>query len=160
MQKKIEIKKRNKLRYPYNFLKKKKREKKFNKRWVDGGIMFSFIWNHSFEIILSFPQLLEFPLISWEFHSRFCNSYNQITRREMLLCSVAQSCPTLVTPWTVACQATPSMEFSRQEYWSGLPFSPPGDLPNPGIKPMFLASPAMVGSFFTTESCGKPIKLL
>ena len=118
--------------------------------------MFSFIWNHSFEIILSFPQLLEFPLISWEFHSRFCNSYNQITRREMLLCSVAQSCPTLVTPWTVACQATPSMEFSRQEYWSGLPFSPPGDLPNPGIEPMFLASPAMVGSFFTTESCGKP----
>ena len=89
--------------------------------------MFSFIWNHSFEIILSFPQLLEFPLISWEFHSRFCNSYNQITRREMLLCSVAQSCPTLVTPWTVACQATPSMEFSRQESWSRLSFPSPGE---------------------------------
>ena len=39
-----------------------------------------------------------------------------------------------VTPWTVACQATRSMGFSRQEYWSGLPFPPPGDLPNPGIK--------------------------
>ena len=80
-----------------------KGEKKFNKGWVDGGIMFSFIWKHSFEIILSFPQLLEVPLISWEFHSRFCNSYNQIrrsnqNRREMLVCSVAQSCPTLVTP--------------------------------------------------------------
>ena len=39
------------------------------------------------------------------------------------------------TPWTVAHQAPPSMEFSRQEYWSGLPFPPPGDLPNPGIEP-------------------------
>ena len=41
-----------------------------------------------------------------------------------------------VTPWTAACQAPLSMEFSRQEYWSGLPFPPPGDLPNPGIKPV------------------------
>ena len=40
-----------------------------------------------------------------------------------------------VTPWTVAYQAPPSMEFSRQEYWSGLPFSSPGDLPDPGIEP-------------------------
>ena len=39
------------------------------------------------------------------------------------------------TPWTVACQALLSMEFPRQEYWSGLPFPSPGDLPNPGIKP-------------------------
>ena len=39
------------------------------------------------------------------------------------------------TPWTVAYQAPPSMEFSRQEYWSGLPFPSPGDLPDPGIKP-------------------------
>ena len=40
------------------------------------------------------------------------------------------------TPWTVAHQAPPSMEFSRQEYWSGLPFPSPGDLPNPGIEPV------------------------
>ena len=40
----------------------------------------------------------------------------------------------LVTPWTIACQAPLSMGFSQQEYWSGLPFSPPGDLPDPGIK--------------------------
>ena len=45
-----------------------------------------------------------------------------------------QSCPCFVIPWTVACQAPLSMEFSRQEYWSGLPFPFPGDLPNPGIK--------------------------
>ena len=49
--------------------------------------------------------------------------------------SVAKSCSTLVTPWTVACQAPLSMGFSRQEYWSGLPFPSLGDLPNPGIKP-------------------------
>ena len=48
---------------------------------------------------------------------------------------VAKSCPTLATPWTVACQAPLSMGFSRQEYWSGLPFTSLGDLPNPGIKP-------------------------
>ena len=48
---------------------------------------------------------------------------------------VAQSCPTLGTPWTVAYNAPPSMGLSRQEYWSGLPFLSPEDLPNPGIKP-------------------------
>ena len=42
------------------------------------------------------------------------------------------------------------MELSSQEYWSGLPFSPPGDLPDPGIKPVCLVSPALVGRFFTT----------
>ena len=46
---------------------------------------------------------------------------------------VTISYPTLETQWTVACQAPPSMGFSRQEYWSGLPFPSPGDLPDPGI---------------------------
>ena len=50
------------------------------------------------------------------------------------------------TPWTVAYQAFPSMGFSRQEYWSGLPFPSPGDLSNPGIKPM---SPALQADAFT-----------
>ena len=54
------------------------------------------------------------------------------------------------TPWTVAHQAPPSMGFSRQEYWSGLPLSRPGHLPNPGIQPMSLKSPALAGGFFTT----------
>ena len=54
---------------------------------------------------------------------------------------VAQSCPTLfATPWTVAYQAPPSVGFSRQGYWSGLPFPSPGDLPIPGIEP---CSPAL-----------------
>ena len=48
------------------------------------------------------------------------------------------------------------MEFSRQEYWSGLPFSPPGELPDPGFKPMAPMSPALAGRFFTAEPLAKP----
>ena len=55
-----------------------------------------------------------------------------------------------LTTWTVAYQAPQSMGFPRQEYWSGLPFPPLGDLPNPGIEPTPPASPAMAGGFFTT----------
>ena len=54
-------------------------------------------------------------------------------------------------------QVAVSMGFSRQEYLSGLPFPPPEDLPNPGIKPTFPESPALVGRFFITEPPGKPI---
>ena len=57
------------------------------------------------------------------------------------------------TPWTVAYQAPPSMGFSRQEYWSGLPFPSPGDLPNPGIKPR---SPSLEADALTSEPPGKP----
>ena len=61
-----------------------------------------------------------------------------------------------VTPWTVACQASVSMRFSRQVYWSGLPFPPPEDLSNPGLQP---TSPALAGRFFTTASHGKPMEV-
>ena len=57
-----------------------------------------------------------------------------------------------VTLWTAACQAPLSMGFSRQEYWSGLPCPPPGYLPNPGIEPTSLMSPALAGRFFTTST--------
>ena len=60
------------------------------------------------------------------------------------------------TPWTESLKAPLSMEFSSQVYWSGLPFPPPGDLPDPGIKPMCPASPALAGEFFTPEPPGKP----
>ena len=59
------------------------------------------------------------------------------------------------TPWTVVRQAPLSMGFSRQEYWSGLPFPTPGDLPDPGIEPASLVSPALAGGFFTTAPPGK-----
>ena len=69
----------------------------------------------------------------------------------MVGCLVTKSCPTLVTPWTVACQAPLSMGFSRQEYW--LPFPSPGDLPDPGIEP---GSPALQADSLLTELQGKP----
>ena len=72
-------------------------------------------------------------------------------------CAKLLSCVWLfATPWTVACQVRLSMEFSRQEYWNGLPFPPPGDLPNPGIEPSWLVSPALAGGFFITVPPGKP----
>ena len=61
-----------------------------------------------------------------------------------------------VTPWTVAHQAALSMGFSRQEYLSGLPFPPVGDVSDPGTTP---ASLALAGGFFTTEPLGKPMKV-
>ena len=60
-----------------------------------------------------------------------------------------------VAPRTIAPQAPLSMEFSKQEYWSWLPFPTPGDLPNRGMEPASLASPLLAGGFFTTESPGK-----
>ena len=58
-----------------------------------------------------------------------------------------------MTPWTVAYQVRPSMGFSRQEYWSGLPFPSPGDLPDPGIEPR---SPALQADALTSKPPGKP----
>ena len=67
------------------------------------------------------------------------------------ICVHAQSWPTLCTPWTITHQAPPSIELFRHRYWSGLPFPPPGDLPDPGIeRTSSLASPALAGGFFTT----------
>ena len=72
-------------------------------------------------------------------------------------CSVTKLCPTLATPWTVACHAPLSMEVSRQEYWSGLPIRSPGDLPNPGIK---LWSPELQADSLLSEPPGKsPLSL-
>ena len=75
-----------------------------------------------------------------------------------LNCSVVPD--SFVTPWTVARQTPLSMGFLRQEYWSGLPFPSPGDLPHPGIEPASPVSPALAGGFFTTDSPGKPIGTL
>ena len=61
------------------------------------------------------------------------------------------------TPWTAAYQASPSMGFSRQEHWSGLPFPSPGDLPNPRIEPSSPASSALAGRILTTAPPRKPI---
>ena len=68
---------------------------------------------------------------------------------DMCMLSCVQLCVTL---WTVARQASLSMGFSRQEYWSGLPCPLPGDLPNSGIEAAALVSPALAGGFFTTSA--------
>ena len=89
-----------------------------------------------------------------------CISYS------VCVCVYTQSCLTLcdpmdyilplfATPWTVSCLGPLFMEFSRQEYWSGLPFPTLGDLPDPGIKPKSSSSPALVSRFFTTVPPGK-----
>ena len=82
----------------------------------------------------------------------------------MLLITCAcmlSDCPVslFATPWTIACQAPLFMQSSRQEYWNGLPFPTPGDLPNPGIKPMFPVSPSLTDGFFTSAPPGKPNKV-
>ena len=91
--------------------------------------------NWIWEIVLTYGVLLFFFLSSNAYRLLKCVCYSL---SHILL---------FVTPWTVACQAPLSMEFCRQEYWSGLPFPTPGDLP---------ASLALAGGFFTTELPEKP----
>ena len=82
-------------------------------------------------------------------------NYSKVRKRASMLSHVRL----FVTPWSVARQAPLSMGFPRQEYWSGLPFPPPGDLSDSGIKPESPPAPALAGRFFTTESPGKSVKL-
>ena len=92
-------------------------------------------WYISVTFIKYHPQSLPFfpkrYLLSF-IHSPLDESFKIIMRL------VTKLCLTLETSWTVTCQAPLSMKFSRQEYWSGLPFPSPGDLPDPGIKPSLL----------------------
>ena len=83
-----------------------------------------------------------------------CNPYNdpQFTSTSGDL--VTQWCPTLATPWTVALQAPLSMGFPKQEYWSGLPFPSPGDLPNPGIES---GPPELQVDSLPNEPLGSPV---
>ena len=75
-------------------------------------------------------------------------------QRLKLYVLVAKLYCALVTPWTVARQTPLSMGFPRQEYWSGLPFPSPGDLPDPGFQP------ALTGRFFTMEPWGRPLNCI
>ena len=93
------------------------------------------------------------------FANSLCTSFYRlyiISRLLMVLVCVCtqllSSVQLFATPWTVAYQASLSMKFSRQEYWSTLPCPPPGDFPDPGIEPMSLTSPALVGKFFTSSA--------
>ena len=95
----------------------------------------------SFAILFLTPLLLSF--VSVPFYKSclalyfLCSLPCVLIFKSLVPCLVVQSCLTLCNPWTVAHQPPLSTEFSRKEYWSGLPCLLPGDLPNPGIKPRF-----------------------
>ena len=92
-------------------------------------------------------------LNAWVRNSKILQSFTNVNISASVL-----SCDLLfAAPWTVACQAPPSVGFSRQEYWSRLFFPSPGDLLGPGIKPTSHVSPALAGGFFTIEPPGKPL---
>ena len=103
---------------------------------------------HKFTIISIWFQSLKwffwnvttYPHLNWQDTFYYC-------------CSVAKTHLTPCDPWNVAHQAFLSFGFSRKEYWSGLPFPSPGDLPDPGIKP---TSPALAGRFLPLSHQGKP----
>ena len=71
------------------------------------------------------------------------------------VCAYTQTCLILCDPWTVACQSPLAITFSRQEYWSQLPFPTPGNLSKAGIKPASPVSSTLAGRFFTTDLPGK-----
>ena len=78
-----------------------------------------------------------------------CSSSQRWARERFLSCCSVQL---FATPWTVARQVPLSMGFPRQEYWSGLPFPSPGNLPDPGIEPSSFMSPTLAGGFFTSNA--------
>ena len=82
-----------------------------------------------------------------------CKESDTTEQLSIAQCTWVLSCVQLfVAPWTVACQAPLSIGFSRQDYWSGLPYPSLGDLPNPGIEPTSPMSPALAGGFLTTST--------
>ena len=87
--------------------------------------------------------------IDYIWTSLLVSTIDIIVNPPLPMCSIVSNS---ATPWTVSHEAPLPMEFSRQEYWSGLPFSTPRDLPNPEIKPTSLTSPALAGRFFTTST--------
>ena len=93
------------------------------------------------------PHLL--CLLNWQVSSLPLKPPGKPLKMLLLLLSRFSHVQHFETLWTIAHQAPLSMGFSRQEYWSGLPCPPPGDLPNPGIEPASLTSPALAGGFFT-----------
>ena len=124
----------------------------FHKHWGQKAVLMFFY--HS--SLLPFFLFSRIPFLS---PSHWTFIYQVPATHKAQWCSggslVAKSCPTLATPWTAARQASLSMGFSRQEYWSGLPFSSPEDLPDPGIK---LGFPTLQADSLPTELCGKPQK--
>ena len=117
------------------------------------------MWKHMYTRSYPYPSLLLvsfYLLISetktkqWGTRNKSLNHEREYHYRARVFSSHIQL---FATQWTVTCQAPLSIGFSRQEYWGGLPFPPPGDLPDPGITPV---SPALAGRFLITKPPRKP----
>ena len=125
--------------------KKRGREKSINSaggwRWVSPNI--KFLDSSEGGIMLTAAEKRK--SVSW-------NSYRRASCTGVFSRSVMSDS---AAPWTVDCQNPLPVKFSRQEYWSGVPFPTPEDLPNPGIYPS-TAPPALASGFFTTSTTGKP----
>ena len=128
--------------------------------WSYGFYCFSAFWLGSSEVIASKKCCASRSVVSnslWlKDCSPPCSSIHGILQARILEWVKAKLFSPVwlfATPWTVAHQAPPSMGFSRQEYWSRLPFPSPGDLPNPGIEPR---SPALQADALTSEPPGNP----
>ena len=124
-----------------------------------GGVIWprlTTLWNwvlgdkHGTMMILRLLLLLRRVCVRAHARARVCVGGARMSSRALLLSQVQ----IFAAPWTVAHQAPLSVGFSRQEYWSGLPFPTPEDLPNQGIELSSLASPSLAGGFFTTEPSG------
>ena len=112
-----------------------------------------------------FVKCVLFHVIKWETCSISCYKMNAIRKEKEKLthhfCAHSLRCiPLFVAPWTVALQASLPMEFSKQEYWGGLPFPFPEDLSDSGIEPTTLGSPAMSGRSLTTGATLEPLVFL
>ena len=94
-------------------------------------------------------------IFTWRWNISWVHSDTSVLKVKVKMKSLSRV-RLFATPWTVAYQASLSMGFSRQEYWSGLPFPSPGDLPNPGTEPLSPKSPALASRLFTTKPPRKP----
>ena len=109
-----------------------------------------------FFLFCSFCFVLFFFFVFFLFCSSYIVFFNHYSFVNFVKVKLLNHVQLFATPWIVACQAPPSMEFSRQEYWSGLPFPSPGDLPNPGIKSR---SPALQADSLPSEPTGMSLLL-
>ena len=125
---------------------------KFSQRTVQSIIYFAYLF-------YKVPVTDHLSTVSFYLESFIC-LFSRITNMLFLHAQLLILYDLYVTPRTVACQALLSMEFSRQEYWSGLPFPSPGNIPGPGFEFTSLASPTLAGGSFTTVPLGKPNRLI
>ena len=110
--------------------------------WTQAGILLAILWGSG-------------PLVSRQMP---CPQASRVLTCVLLSC--LSHIRVVATAWTVAHQAPLSMRFSSQDYWTGLPCPPPGDLPHPGIEPMSLISPALSSSLFPTSTTWKARRVL